>query len=72
MAMLSIEEPDGHLKITIPWFRLSSARRMWVTMLAILGCLFFGATAASSLGLFSTDEGVLGCGDKVELTRGLE
>lgn len=57
MTTLAIEEVDGHLKIAVPWFRLSS-RRIMETMLPILGCLFFGATAASSLGLWSTEEGV--------------
>jgi hypothetical protein len=58
MTMLAIEELEGHLKIAVPWFRGSSARRIGVTMVPILGCLFFGATAASSLGLLSTEESV--------------
>jgi hypothetical protein len=62
MTTLVIEELDSHLKITVLWFRGSSARRIGVTMLAILGCLFFGATAASSLGLLSTEEGVRSVG----------
>jgi hypothetical protein len=53
MTKLAIEESDGHLRIAVPWFRLSPTR-IGVTMFAILGCLFFGATAASSLGPLSS------------------
>jgi hypothetical protein len=61
MTKLAIEEFDGHLRIAVPWFRLSGAR-IGMTMFSILACLFFGATAASSLGLLSTEEGVRSVG----------
>jgi hypothetical protein len=61
MPMLVIEEIPGHLKIAVPWFRLSSPRIVG-TMFPILVCLLFGATAASSLGLLSTEEGVRSVG----------
>jgi hypothetical protein len=55
MTKLAIEESDGHLKIAVPWFRLSFARVGMITV-AILGCLLFGATAANSLGLLTSEE----------------
>ncbi len=54
-AMLAIEELEGHLKIAVPWFRLSFGR-VGMTTVAILGCLLFGATAANSIGLLTSEE----------------
>ena len=53
--MLAIEEVGGHLKLAVPWFRLSFAR-IAMTTGATLGCILFGAMAASSLGLLTNEE----------------
>jgi hypothetical protein len=70
MTKLAIEEFDGHLRIAVPWFRVSFGR-IAMTSFAILGCLLFGAAAASSVGLLTSEEEVRSAGGFLLNSAGL-
>ena len=55
MTLFGIKEVDGHLKISVPWFRLTFLR-VAMTIILIFCSLVFGAMAASSLGLLTSED----------------